>query len=129
MIKSNEKFRIFNTEEREIFKVEVNWEDKELTNKCKVLRIIFPDGKVEYVKKEVLLGLLVSIGKSNEIEQIMPLKTRRMKWYETTLGVKATKDIKKGEMISFPVKLELPATEEELLGLKKRSASGLVIPK
>lgn len=102
--------------------IEVNWnlEDNE-TNRCKILRLTYPDGKHAYVKKEHLLSFLFAIGKPEEQRALIPTKITRVRWYETVVGVTAKKDIRKGEKIRFPIKLSLPKIEDEVIGeLSKR---------
>ena len=124
MIKGHEIFKIIDENKINSFKIEVNWNEKdEKTNKCKMLRVIFPDGKECVIKKESLAAILFAIGNEEEQRKLIPQKITRVRWYETVLSVKATKDIRKGENITFPVKLTMPSEEEQIIGaLKSESA-------
>lgn len=124
MIKSHEKFRILDENKLNNFTAEVNWNEKdEKTNNCKMLRIIFPDGKECIMKKEQFTALLFAIGNEEEQRKMIPQKITRVRWYETVLSIKATKDIRKGESITFPIKLTMPSEEEQIIGaLKSESA-------
>ena len=112
------------------FFLEVNWNpDDETTNECKVLKITFPDKSVAYIKKEHLNAVLFAIGTEVEQRQMIPQKLVKTRWYETVLSVKATKDIRRGENITFPVKLSLPDQTDEIIGNIKKKDSGILLPK
>lgn len=133
MIDTYEKFRIPDQKGEKDFFIEVNWEDNEATKDCRVLKVTFPNGDVTYVKKEYMNTMLFAIGKAEEQQKMIPQKIIRTKWYETVLSVKATKDIRKGESIVFPIKISLPSTEQEAIAeikQEKRKAldTGLAIP-
>jgi len=116
MIETYEKFKILDVDGRPAAIVEVNWntEDKK-TNQCKILRFTYPDKTVSYVKRELLNELLFAIGKSSDQMKMVPQKHTRVRWYETVIGVRAKKDIRKNEMINFPLKISLPTVEEEVI--------------
>lgn len=89
-----------------------------------------PDGKEYFIEKEILLGILWVIGNREEQQKMVPQKLTRVKWYETVLGIKATKDIHKGEMINVPIKLTLPAEESDIISEIRRpsGSSDLIVP-
>ena len=121
MIQGHEKFRIPDENKINDLLAEVNWNIRDRkTNECKVIRFTFKDGTEAYVKKEHLHAILFTIGNEEEQKKLIPQKITRVKWYETVLSVKATKDIHKGENITFPIKLTIPATEEDVIGEIKR---------
>ena len=106
--------------------IEVNWKEyDESTNNCKVLKITFPDGKEAYLDKKLLIEMLFAVGTSEEQRKMIPQVIRHSRWYETTISIKATKDIRKGESITFPLKLTLPTVEEEVIAEMKRD-SGII---
>lgn len=117
MLDTYEKFRIKDESGDNHFFVEVNWDlkDKKI-NECKLLKITFPDGKIAYVKRELMHEMLFAIGDAESQKKMIPQKVIHTKWLETVLGIKATKDIRKGEMINVPVKISLPSQEEEIIG-------------
>lgn len=108
---------------------EVNWNpEDEKTNKCQIIRLTYPDGKTAFIEREKLMSFIFAIGTATQQKDLIPQTLHRVKWYETVLSVKATKNIKKGEQITFPIKITLPATEEEIIGKKKFGGSSLVKP-
>ena len=113
MIKDYQKFRMLDENKRNNFFIEVNW-NKEVSD-CKILKITFPDRKQSIIKKEHLLAVLFAIGSESEQRRMVPQKLTQVKWYETVVSIKATKDINKGEQITFPIKITLPSTEEEVI--------------
>lgn len=127
MIKTYEKFRIPDENKEKEILVEVNWNPKDdKSNDCKLLRVTFPNGDVAVVKKDHLNALLFAIGNPEEQRKMIPQTLRRSRWYETVIEVEAKQDIKKGEKISFPLKLTLPTFEEEVIAeAKKETANKL----
>jgi len=106
------------------FFIEVNWDKNDLKiNECKLVKFTFPDGKVAMIKKEYLLSVLFMMGTAEEQMEMVPEEHLTVRWYETVLGIKATKDIQKGEMINVPIKLSLPVGYDETIG-KLGSAGG-----
>lgn len=133
MIEGHEKFKMKGEGNSGVFFMEVNWkgENDEQTNNCKLIKFIFPNGDTSIIKKEHLNAVLFALGTAAEQMKMIPQKMTRVKHYETTLGVKATKDIKKGETIVFPLSITLPSAEQEAIAeikREKRSESGLIVP-
>ena len=118
MITDYEKFKIVDESGKgKHLLMEVNWAPENTeTNQCKVLKLTYPNGEQAFVKKEYLNSMMFAIGSPAEQRKMIPQTITRTRWYETTVGVKATKDIRKGEMINFPVKFSMPAVEEEVIG-------------
>ena len=87
--------------------------------------------KEYFIDKKILLEILFVIGKPEEQQKMIPQTLKKVKWYETILGIKATKDIRKGEMINVPIKLTLPTEERDIISKISRPANGsnLIIPK
>ena len=76
------------------------------------------------------MAILFAIGNEAEQRKMIPQKLTRVKWYETVVSVKATKDIRKGENITFPIKITLPSVEEEVIReVKRESNLGLLTAK
>lgn len=109
MIENYEKFRILDENKTNEFYAEVNWdsEDKK-SNNCKLIRFTFPDGKTSVVKTSLLNELLFTIGDPEAQRKLIPQTIETVHKYTTVLGIKATKNIEKGEMINFPVSLSVP---------------------
>jgi len=134
MITGHEKFRLTDLGKKNDFTIEVNYkgdEDAE-TNECKILKITFSDGKECYIEKEKLNSVLFAIGTAAEQRQMIPQVIRRSRWYETVISVKAKKDIRKGEDITFPLKITLPTEEEAVIAeikREQRNKSTILIPK
>ena len=109
--------------------IEVNWrpEDEE-TNNCKVLRIKVGD-KESYLATGDLRTILFAISDKEEQKKMMPLQMITQRKWNTVLGIKAHKNIKKGEMVNFSVDIPLPPIEEEIMyqaGIMAKN--GLLIP-
>lgn len=120
MIEGYEKFRIQDLNKEKDFFIEVNYKRDPTVNQCKILKITFPNGDVSYVDRKQLYMFLFAIGSPSDQQKMVPQTVRRVKWYETVVGVKATKDIRRGEMINFPIKISLPAVEEDIIGELKQ---------
>lgn len=129
MLVDYEKFRILDENKQNEFYAEVNWDKNEPKVKnCQLIRFTFPDGKVAIVKKELLNEMLFYIGTEEEQRKMIPQKVETVHAYKTVLGIKATKDIAKGEMINFPVSLSIPCTmlNQEIIGGIKKPKSPLL---
>ena len=120
MIKGYEKLRIPDETKKHDIIVEVNYNphDKSVTD-CKMIRFTV-GGKASVVKKEHLTAVLFAIGNEEEQRKMIPQIQTRSRWYETVVSVKAKKDIKKGEDLTFPLKLTLPTFSEEIIAEAKR---------
>ena len=136
MIQGHEKFQIFDEVKGRgnNFFMEVNWkgEKDEETNNCKLIKFVFPDGKESLIKKEHLNAVLFALGTAAEQMKMIPQKLSRVKWYETVLGITATKDVRKGEKLIFPIKLSMPSEEQEAIAEIKGemvSKGGIILPK
>ena len=138
MIENYEKFRISDLNKEKDFFIEVNYKDDPETNQCKILKITFPNKDVAYIKRDELMAFLFAIGRPEDQRKMIPQRIRRTRWYETVIGVKATKDIRKGEMMNFPIKISLPDVSEEVIGeikkdyiieKKPKSLPNLILPK
>lgn len=129
MLDTHEKFRMLDKGKKNHFFIEVNWEkDNKDINQCKVLKVTFPDNKVCYLDKKYLNELLFAIGSPSEQQKMIPQKISRVRHYETVVSVKAKRDLRKGEEITFPINLTLPAVDEEVIGNLKKT-KGLYLPK
>ena len=129
MLLEYEKFHLIDKNGKHRLFVEVNWDlDSAAINQCKVLKFVCPGGEELYVDRKLLNEMLFAIGRPEDQQKMIPQKLVRTRWYETVLSVKATKDIRKGEEIVFPIKLSLPAIEEEVIGEIKKSKTKTNIP-
>lgn len=110
-------------------KLEVNWnsDDQKIAD-CKVIKMTLPGGKELFVKKEEFLSFLWLMGNNDEHMKMIPQTLTRSRWYETVLSVKATKDIRKGENLTFPIKLSMPDYTEEVIGNLQRKSGQIVVP-
>ena len=118
MLNTHEKF-LFDDKRNKFF-AEINWEDNQETNECKIIKFTFPDGKDCYVPKKLLIEMLFAIGDKEEQMKMIPQKISRSKWYETVISVKVNKRIEKGELLIFPLKITLPTVEEEVVAEIKK---------
>ena len=114
MIRHYEKLRIPDVNRKNSFEVEVNWNPRDKkTNECQYLRFTFPNGDKALVKRENFQAFLFAVGTPEQQRSLLAQSTKHVRWYETTVGVTAKKDIRKGEKIIFPIKITLPAFEQE----------------
>ena len=117
MIRTYEKLRIPDVNRKNSFEVEVNWNPKDpKTNECKYLRFKFPNGDKALVKREYFQAFLFAVGTPEQQRSLIPQSTKHTRWYETTLGITAWKDVRKGEKLVCAVKISLPAFEDEAVG-------------
>ena len=129
MLKTHEKFWLMDKAGKHKLFAEVNWNPKDSsTNECRVVRFTCPNGDEIHVDKKHLLEMLFAMGKPEEQQKMIPQKLTRVRWYETVLSIKAKKDIHRGELITFPIKLSLPPLEEEVVGEIRESAIKSNIP-
>ena len=133
MLTEYTKFRLMDKAKKNDFYCEVNWEpESKDINNSKILKFVFPNNEVAFIEKKHLLEILFAIGAPSEQRKMIPQKISKVRWYETVLSVKALKDIRKGENIAFPIKLTLPAIEEEVIQEIKREyriPKGIILPK
>ena len=110
--------------------LEVNWNpEDELTNDCKVLKMTLPDGSVKFIERKILLEILFAIGKPEDQRKMIPQTLETIHHYKSVLGIKASKDIGKGEMINFPIELSVPcsALRQDVIGsLPKEYKNGKI---
>ena len=117
MLKTYEKFRLIDENKQNEFYIEVNRNPKDdKSNDCKLITFIHPNGSETTVKREHLISILFAFGTEDQQKKMIPQKISQVRFLKTVLGIKATKDIKKGEMINIPVDLKLPSIEEEVIG-------------
>lgn len=116
MIQSHEKFRLLDEQKENTFFAEVNWSNDDKVKDCKLIKFTFPDGKISVIKRDQLHSILFAISKEEQQRELVPQVQTDVEWYETVVGVKATKNIAKGEMMNFPIKISLPARQREVIG-------------
>jgi len=120
MIIEYQKFQLPDLNKKNHLKAEVNWSNDKKINESKVIKFICPNGEEIFVKREHLNEVLFAIGKPEDQQKMIPQKIVTVHWYETVLGVKATKDIRKGEMMNFPIKISIPCNNvKEFIGEAK----------
>lgn len=121
MIQGHEKFRIPDENKTHELQVEVNWNPTDTkTNKCKMLKLIFPNGNEALVKREHFQAIVFALSEPESQRKMIPQTISNTRWYETVVSVKAKKNIQAGEEITFPIKLTLPTLEDEVIGEMKR---------
>lgn len=117
MIETYEKFRIEDQDKKNDFFIEVNWSDDKDVKECRILKITFPNGEKAFIKRENLNAMLFAIGRKEDQRKMIPQKIETVHHYKTVLGIKATKDIHKGENINFPVEMTVPCSfTKEMIG-------------
>ena len=116
MLKTHEKFRFVDENKDNEFYAEVNWNPKDKdSNECKLIKFTFPDGKISVIRRDVLNSVLFAIGTEEDQRKMIPQKLTEVRWYESVLSVRAKKDIQKGELVTFPIKLSIPPIEQEVI--------------
>src|SRR3990167_7229684 len=98
MIKDNITFEVGK------MSIEVNW-NKEVTP-CQKIRFKFGDIE-EVIDHDELYSLLMLFGNDEQQEKLIPVKRTEMIRVERLLHVKATKNIKRGEMVTIPYRYSL----------------------
>lgn len=122
MMTNHEKFRMIDVNKEKDWFMEVNWDPKDKkTNECQIIRITHPDGSESLIKREHLNAVLFAIGRADEQREMVPQRNVLTRWYETVVSVKAKKDIYKGELITFPIKLSLPPITQDVIGSGKKN--------
>lgn len=117
MIRSHQSFRFADRGTGLEFFAEVNWNG---ADDCKRVRFTFPNGDKVVIERDALNAMLFAIGTPEDQRKMIPEVRTTNRHYETIVGVKATKDIKRGEEIVFPISLTLPTFEEEVIAEAKR---------
>ena len=89
--------------------------------------------KINEEKVIISLGdlktILFALSNPQEQKDMMPLQMVTQRKYQTMLGIKAQKDIKKGEVINFKVDIPLPPIEKEIMMEATRQIKrGLIRP-
>lgn len=101
--------------------IEVNWKpEDEKTNECKILKITFPDGTEQLMKKEHLIAVLFALGNAAEQREMIPQKITKVRKFNKMLQVTATKDVQKGEKMIFPYSFEMAVDQYETVGNLKK---------
>ena len=118
MITSYETFRIGPPGKGVEF--EVNWSKDSSVVNCQMIRVKPYKGESFVIKRDELNAILFVMGKPEDQLKMVPYTMKRSKWYETVVSVQATKPIRKGEKITFPIKLALPTVEEEVVAEVKK---------
>lgn len=117
MLTTHEKFRMIDENKQNEFFVEVNRNPKDpKSNECKLVIFTHPDGTETTVKREHLISMLFTFGTEDQQRNMIPQRITEQTFYKTVLGIKATKDIAKGEMINVPVQIPLPTREHDVIG-------------
>ena len=132
MIIGHEKFRLQDLSKTKDFFAEVNWNpDDKTTNECQVIKFTHPDGSHSFVKQQHLYAMLFAIGNEIQQREMIPQKITKSRWYETVLSIKATKDIRRGESITFPIKITLPDQSDLIIGNTQKdilSGKKVIVP-
>lgn len=129
MLTEPEKFLLLDKNNKHKLFAFVNWNVEDpSTNEGKVIKFMCPNGEEVYVERKLLLEMLFAIGRPEDQQKLIPQTLTRSRWYETVLSVKATKDIRKGEEITFPIKLTLPDLRENIIGEVKGPKTSSTIP-
>lgn len=133
MLKEHQRFILSDKAKENDFFVDVNWNPKdEQTNDCKVFKFTFSGNKESFIDKKLIYEMLFACGEPKDQQKMIPQRITTVRNYETVLGIKASGDIRKGEMINVKVSIPLPAIVEDIIADargQKKSDSGLIVPK
>ena len=83
--------------------------------------------KIGFIERKHLFEFLWVIGKSKEQQKMIPQTVRKTRYIEKLIGLKAARDIKKGEMLNFRINLDVPLSEEELYSEIQRSKHSKIV--
>lgn len=118
MLQEHNKFRLMDENKLNEFYAEVNWSKDPSVTECKLVKFIFPNGDEALVKREQLNEILFIIGREEDQRKMIPQTLTEQKYVKTVMGIKAHKNIRKGETINVRVDIPLPATKQEIIGVK-----------
>lgn len=124
MIEGHQRFRIPDHSGNNHIIAEINWDESDPeVAKCRLIKFKLPDGTRSIVKRDDLNQILFAIGDKESQMSLIPQELQAVHWRKTILGVKATKDIKKGEMVNFPIEISFPCTNvaKKIIGAKNFS--------
>jgi len=79
-------------------KIEANWNEKVKPGKNFRFTI---DGKSAIIDKDTLYSLLMVFGDEREQEKLIPVSTSKVRMLRKRVKIKALKDVKMGEIITF----------------------------
>lgn len=92
---------------------EVNWNEK--VTPCKLVKFTV-EGKEEVVELKDLYALLMLFGDDHMQDKLIPVKETEMVLIERMLHIRPKKDIKSGELMTFPYRYTVSkATYDELI--------------
>ena len=128
MLSEYEKFRFVDEAKGGEFYAEVNWNPKDKkSNKCQLIRFTFPNGEVAIVRRDVLNAVLFTMGTEEMQRKMIPQTIHKNWWYETTVSVRAKQPIAAGQLITFPIKLSMPAIADTVINeIKEDYAKGKI---
>jgi len=99
--------------------VEVNFSNNKKIKDCEVLRFRIGEKTYDFKRKE-LMALMMLVGDDRDQEKLIPVRLNKVKKIQRmlTFEYKASKDYKKGEMISVtaPWIDETPSEQEMMAG-------------
>ena len=98
--------------------LEVNYSDDKDVKDCQIIKWSCGD-KQGFIESKHLFEFLWIIGTREQQRKSIPQTITRVRVLEKTLEIKATKDIKKEQIIRVPIKINIP-TEEEIIGEMKK---------
>lgn len=122
MITTHEKMRLPDEDGKNHWALEVNWNPEDArTNECKIIRATAPNGEKSFIKREYFHSFLFAISKAEDQQKLVPQIIKKVHSKETVFQVVATKDIRKGEPITFAAKVDFdcPYYKQEVLSTPK----------
>lgn len=91
--------------------VQLNWNDK--VKGCKYLKFILPNGETAIVDKEHFRTIMFFIANEEEQMKMMERRMVTVKHITRKIGIKATKDIAKGENIDITLTTAIPVAIQD----------------
>ena len=99
------------------FTFEVNWNPYDQdTNESKIVRLGCECGNKAYIRREDLLQFMYAIGTVENKKKMIPQTITRVHEQDMFVGIKATKDIRKGEDVNFKFKISIPCSVVDKIG-------------
>lgn len=106
--------------------VEANWNPSVTPGKAFRVKL---DGKEAIIERDDLYALMMLFGNEKQQEELIPVQQVKVRAITRMLKVRAQRDLRRGQVISFPYTYFVPeAIYERLLSSRDYQAPGLSTP-
>lgn len=126
MLKEYTKYRFPDLSSKNDLIFEVNYKNDDETKDCKIIKWKI-DEKEGFIQRKHLFEFLWFIGTQEDHRKMIPQTIRKTRYIEKFVGVKVTRDIRKGEMLNFKIALDVPLSEEELMAEVKKGKNDKIV--